>query len=333
MPHKDEQTHANVPNVSNVPNVPFLSIFDHGDAKLEQTWLWMSWWTNHRLNTWNMHWRTHGGYQFIVHQSKTIYAYQKCSFRSHVAAICWALWYWPGGSPPLPCTFCTSYFESIVWQPLSAWPRCGIGRLKWLDKTTWYAWCANMCTWHVHGISWHALHGERTIALTSKMSHSSLAMQWESDGDIRDKACKLQLATWPNLTQKHTKAMHTRAHNMCIFCFFEVEITTDEIDRDSVKQNIGALTMAANSLGLRVGVNTCIVHVRAYCMTTCRFHALDPLALIYVVYEISHVCACAHDIWYAVLHTLHLRNGFWSARVASETPPGILQEPLGQQAS
>ena len=32
------------------------------------------------------------------------YAYQKCSFRSHVAAICWALWYWAPWSRWVPTT-------------------------------------------------------------------------------------------------------------------------------------------------------------------------------------------------------------------------------------
>ena len=44
---------------------------------------------------------------------------------------------------------------------------------------------------------------------------------------------------------------------------FKVEVLSDNIDRDDVKQNIPVLKMAASLLGLRVGVGACTVHVQA----------------------------------------------------------------------
>lgn len=43
----------------------------------------------------------------------------------------------------------------------------------------------------------------------------------------------------------------------------EVDVATESIDRDSIKHNVAVLEIAAKTLGLRVGVNTCIVHVSA----------------------------------------------------------------------
>ena len=43
----------------------------------------------------------------------------------------------------------------------------------------------------------------------------------------------------------------------------EVEILGDHIDRDAVRSNLVVLKDAAELLGLRVGVNTCTVHVKA----------------------------------------------------------------------
>ena len=38
-------------------------------------------------------------------------------------------------------------------------------------------------------------------------------------------------------------------------------MVTKDVDRDTIKQNVKVLTIAANMLGLRVGVKTCQVHV------------------------------------------------------------------------
>ena len=42
-----------------------------------------------------------------------------------------------------------------------------------------------------------------------------------------------------------------------------MEILTEIIDRDSVKHNLAVVKSAAQMLGLRVGVQTCTVHVKA----------------------------------------------------------------------
>lgn len=47
------------------------------------------------------------------------------------------------------------------------------------------------------------------------------------------------------------------------FLSFEVNVLGGIIDRDAVKNNLAVLQVAANSLGLRVGIHTCTVHVRA----------------------------------------------------------------------
>ena len=50
---------------------------------------------------------------------------------------------------------------------------------------------------------------------------------------------------------------------------------TEVIDRDSIKQNVAVLTVAAKMLGLRVGVKTCTVHVQAlydYMQIPCSRH-------------------------------------------------------------
>ena len=43
----------------------------------------------------------------------------------------------------------------------------------------------------------------------------------------------------------------------------KVEVDTEIIDRDSIKKNVKVLVPTVNMLGLRVGVNTCTVHVSA----------------------------------------------------------------------
>lgn len=43
----------------------------------------------------------------------------------------------------------------------------------------------------------------------------------------------------------------------------KVEMMTETVDRDDVKRNVAVLRVAANNLGLRVGVPTCQVHVMA----------------------------------------------------------------------
>ena len=43
----------------------------------------------------------------------------------------------------------------------------------------------------------------------------------------------------------------------------EVTVLSDEVTRDDIRQNKDVLTVAANLLGLRVGVKTCQVHVKA----------------------------------------------------------------------
>lgn len=40
-------------------------------------------------------------------------------------------------------------------------------------------------------------------------------------------------------------------------------VLTEEVTRDSIKDNMDVLIPAANYLGLRVGVTTCHVHVKA----------------------------------------------------------------------
>lgn len=40
-------------------------------------------------------------------------------------------------------------------------------------------------------------------------------------------------------------------------------MATESIDRDAIKHNVAVLEIAAQTLGLRVGVSTCVVHVSA----------------------------------------------------------------------
>lgn len=46
-------------------------------------------------------------------------------------------------------------------------------------------------------------------------------------------------------------------------CVLKVCVLTEDIDRDTIKNNIRVLTLAGQSLGLRVGIKTCEVHVKA----------------------------------------------------------------------
>ena len=104
------------------------------------------------------------------------------------------------------------------------------------------------------------------------MSHSALAMQWEANGDIRDKARKLSLATCPKPKSYLMKDVELMSSSICIvFGHYativsyriEVEVPTEVIDRDTIKLNVKVLTLAAQALGLRVGVRLCTVHVQA----------------------------------------------------------------------
>ena len=162
------------------------------------------------------------------------------------------------------------------------------------------------------------------------MSHSALAVQWETDGSIRDKARNLQLVTvsvsnsdsyisngcmgangnvsksgalfslmWGPKRAPHFKTYPNvyirKTHSQSCF---EVEVLDDNMDRDAVKQNIPVLKMAANLLGLRVGIGACTVHVQAlydYMQVpcprsfgrTCHMHA----------WILACTCTCLDSVW------------------------------------
>lgn len=104
---------------------------------------------------------------------------------------CWAdLWKsWPG-------------LGIWQWHLSSSNPVRGIDRLK-VSKTKMYK---NMACIAHHGTIVHTLWHIVTyrfmfFALT--MSHSALAVEWEANGDIRDKARKLQLVNWMQVRTYH----------------------------------------------------------------------------------------------------------------------------------
>ena len=65
-----------------------------------------------------------------------------------------------------------------------------------------------------------------------------------------------------------------------------MKVLTKEIARDTIKNNVQVLTIAAKDLGLRVGVKTCQVHVEAlYTLMSINcpgrlFYFLDQAILI-----------------------------------------------------
>ena len=123
-------------------------------------------------------------------------------------------------------------------------------------------------------------------------------------------------------------------------CTSEVEVLTEDIiDRDAIKSNVAMLTLAANALGLRVGVHTCTVHVKAlydYMQIPCPRH-LDlkkyPIhAQSYVLkwYRLGIAFIGTWTCWYVVLgwKCIHsfLRTDSRDPRLATQASPQLHQK-------
>ena len=116
------------------------------------------------------------------------------------------LWSEEGGSPHCPALFFFVTAELSVHLFILTWVLicagllwCVTGRLKWLHTC--------LCHYQVKDIymrnTWKGVHGYAPTSQVSTMSHSALAMQWEANGDIRDKARRLLLATCQNMDMMH----------------------------------------------------------------------------------------------------------------------------------
>lgn len=80
-------------------------------------------------------------------------------------------------------------------------------------------------------------------------SSSQLAVLWEEVGSIRAAAKDMELEACLNM----------------ILCMpvLQVKVLTEEVTRDSIKDNAAVLELAGQQLGLRVDIRTCEVHVKA----------------------------------------------------------------------
>ena len=134
------------------------------------------------------------------------------------------------------------------------------------------------------------------------MSHSALAVQWEGETSIREKARQLQLATCqhthvfflPALPHICNMYLSTSVPMSCIPNMYglpEVTLPGGSPDRDAVKANMDILRKAVVALGLRVGVKLCVMHVAA-------------------LYEYMQV-PCPGDFGYMINCTSLMNNLIW----------------------